>query len=86
MHPPTMSRGHTRNINATRGKPQTRLDIFRLDIRKVAQDRFLAYAVRKHIQDIADADAHSANAWPPTTLLGIEGDPRLAVHTDIFRC
>ena len=57
-------------------KPSTRkteagLDIFGFKIGKFSQHLLGRKAIRKQIENIGHTDAHTADAWPPPTLLRI---------------
>src|SRR5882724_10678520 len=54
---------------------QTRAYVFSLKVRVIGENVRFADPRGQQIEDILDADAHAANAWPSAALLGIEGDP-----------
>ena len=53
---------------------KSRADIFRFEIREVAQDLWLRNACGKQLEDVAHADAHAADRRPSAADLGIESD------------
>src|SRR5215216_1416435 len=61
-------------VEVSRGKPQTRLQIFSVEIRHLRQNLGRRQSRRKQIKDIADSNAHPANARSAAALFGIDGD------------
>jgi hypothetical protein len=49
--------------------------------REVRKDFLWRGTIRQHVQDILDANSHSANARSPAALIGVGGD---AVHQDLI--
>lgn len=57
------------------GKPQTGLDVLRLEIREVFQDLGRCQAVREKVQHVNNPDSHSADTGASTALLRVDRDP-----------
>lgn len=55
-------------------KPKRRPKVFGLEIRHLFQDLFRSESGREKIEDIAHADTHAADTWPPAALLRIYRD------------
>jgi hypothetical protein len=68
-------------IRLSCGVLEGRADIGGLKIGKVPEDFLFAGASAEHVQDVLDADTHSANARAATALLGINGNPVQIVHS-----
>ena len=66
---------------------QRRLNVGRLEIREIGQDDFIADTVSQQIKNIADANAHPANAGTSPALIGIDRDPVSITHrkSPLFR-
>jgi hypothetical protein len=50
-------------------------DVLRFEVRQLLQHLGCGQAGGEQIQYIRNSNTHPANARPPTTLLGIDGDP-----------
>jgi hypothetical protein len=61
-------------INSPTRETQARLNVLELQVREVSQHLFGRQAARQQIENIGDADTHSADARAPPALLRIDCD------------
>jgi len=60
--------------NISRGKAQTGSQVLGFKIRHFFEDLVNRKPGCEEIENVADANAHTANAWPAATLFGIDRD------------
>jgi hypothetical protein len=61
-------------INLGGGVFEGRPNIVRFKVRKISEYLFFGSTAGEHIENIFDADSHTANAWTPATLTWVRGD------------
>jgi hypothetical protein len=61
-------------IKPARCESKRGLKIFGFEIRHLLEDLLRGQASREQIENIAHADTHPTDTWPPPTLLGIDRD------------
>ncbi len=64
---------------------QARPDVSGFQVREILQNRLLAFPGRQHVEHILDANAHPADARPPTALVRVEGDSVQLAHIPTLR-
>ena len=73
-------------IDSTTGKPDRGVDVFGFEVGHFIKDLLRRKSCQEQIEDVCYADAHAANAGPPTALFGIEGDAFLPVCHSAVGC
>jgi len=71
---PKRSRDQHRMVQPSRCEPKRGLKVFWFQVGHLLENLRRGKSGGEEIKDIADADAHTTNAWTPAALLGINGD------------
>lgn len=71
---------HNGVIHFRSGEFKARLDVFRLEVRKIGEYLLLGHSSRKHLKHVLHPNTHTPNAGAAAALLGVEGDPIEVFH------
>ena len=71
-------------VESAAREAQAGANVALLQIGQLLADLLGGQAAREQVKDIADTNSHPTDTWPPTALLGVDGDSFVEVDHDLI--